>query len=725
MQLWSQVLQWLDKRRQQSNHRQLLVISGELSWVLDRLDAVLAATQPDSVFTLSNSISTADATNKSYKRALGQEYQYVVYDAFTGIRASALLALSGCVSKSGLMVLLCPKLDTWHRQPDPERLLRSSYQSNDDKQTSYFIKWLAAHIATDDYTCVLHENDFKQSLAPIISPPPACRDRYCCTFDQQKVVERIIEEFAHPRLQMVITANRGRGKSSALGIAAGLLLHRTTCSIAVTATHRSMTDKVFEQADRVLRDVQRATNNIPTTSERINFYALDALLTNSHHFDLLLIDEAATIPNQILEGLVKRATRIIFSTTVQGYEGSGRGFELRFKPFLQKHYPEHQSFTLDEPIRWKSGDVLEQFWFKAMAMESYQLNREPRGSEPTLTFDSAQLTHQRLNATQLICKPALLNELFSLLVEAHYQTSPDDLARLLDASDQHVIASFNPLNELIAVALVNLEGGEQTVEVAADVAKGTRRVPGHLSAQKLSYFLANESLMTLRYLRVVRIAVRDTHRGLGAGSALIKQVENFAASLDCDFVSTSFGLTVELLRFWSLNGFKTVHVGNKLDAASGEFSALLLKNNKPEHQNLLQQLCQFGMLELQFQRKHRLAPLSDTIIDSLLSQRPKIIFDCQVSASLNVFMRQFVQGNRPLHSIERQLYQWLSKLDATANATSSIEYRFLNDLIVKRDPAKAICSKYSLTGRKQVESFARHCVKVLLNTSSVTTWSKP
>lgn len=44
----------------------------------------------------------------------------------------------------------------------------------------------------------------------------------------------------------------------------------------------------------------------------------------------LIVDEAAAIPGPLLRQLVTRFPRTLLTTTVQGYEGTGRGFLLKF-----------------------------------------------------------------------------------------------------------------------------------------------------------------------------------------------------------------------------------------------------------------------------------------------------------------------------------------------------------------------------------------------------------
>lgn len=69
----------------------------------------------------------------------------------------------------------------------------------------------------------------------------------------------------------------------------------------------------------------------------------------------LLIDEAAAIPTPLLQRLIAAFPHVLMTTTVQGYEGTGRGFLLKFCTAL----PDCRIHRLDRPLRWASGDPLE------------------------------------------------------------------------------------------------------------------------------------------------------------------------------------------------------------------------------------------------------------------------------------------------------------------------------------------------------------------------------
>lgn len=103
----------------------------------------------------------------------------------------------------------------------------------------------------------------------------------------------------------VVTAARGRGKSAL----AGQLISRIAGSAIVTAPAKAATDVLAQFA-----------------GEKFRFIAPDALLASDEQADWLVVDEAAAIPAPLLYQLVSRFPRTLLTTTVQGYEGTGRGF---------------------------------------------------------------------------------------------------------------------------------------------------------------------------------------------------------------------------------------------------------------------------------------------------------------------------------------------------------------------------------------------------------------
>ncbi|MEJ2140970.1 MAG: GNAT family N-acetyltransferase [Gammaproteobacteria bacterium] len=170
----------------------------------------------------------------------------------------------------------------------------------------------------------------------------------------------------------------------------------------------------------------------------------------------------------------------------------------------------------------------------------------------------------------------------ALLVFAHYRTQPSDLQHMLD--DNHVrIYTLQFKQQILAAVLVNEEGGFDRA-LSTQIYRGERRPTGHLLAQTLTFHAGCEHASTLRYARVMRIAVHPRLQGNGLGSYLLNEVIAHEQQQDVDAIGTSFGATLELLRFWQHAGFDLVRLGFTRDHASGTHSAVMLKplNEKGE-----------------------------------------------------------------------------------------------------------------------------------------------
>ena len=118
-----------------------------------------------------------------------------------------------------------------------------------------------------------------------------------------------------------------------------------------------------------------------------------------------------------------RFTRVLLTTTVQGYEGTGRGFLLKFCARFSglRHY------ALSTPIRWAAGCPLERFVANALLFDDALIDRKPEG-EVRITPLAPRMWES---------DPARAASVYELLCAAHYRTSPLDLRRMMDAPGQH------------------------------------------------------------------------------------------------------------------------------------------------------------------------------------------------------------------------------------------------------------------------------------------------
>ena len=331
------------------------------------------------------------------------------------------------------------------------------------------------------------------------------------------------------------------GLAGAMSALAGQLISRIAGSAIVTAPAKAATDVLAQFA-----------------GEKFRFIAPDALLASDEQADWLVVDEAAAIPAPLLYQLVSRFPRTLLTTTVQGYEGTGRGFLLKFCA----RFPHLHRFELQQPIRWAQGCPLEKMVSEALVFDDENFTHTPQGNIVISAFEQ----------TLWRSEPETPLKVYQLLSGAHYRTSPLDLRRMMDAPGQHFLQAAGE-NE-IAGALCLVDEGGLSQELSQAVWAGYRRPRGNLVAQSLAAHGSNPLAATLRGRRVSRIAVHPARQREGTGRQLIAGALQYIH--DLDYLSVSFGYTEELWRFWQRCGFVLVRMGNHREASSGCYTAMAL-----------------------------------------------------------------------------------------------------------------------------------------------------
>jgi tRNA(Met) cytidine acetyltransferase len=289
------------------------------------------------------------------------------------------------------------------------------------------------------------------------------------------------------------------------------------------------------------------------------------LVLGAARFDVIVIDEAAQLPVPMLRALVEThaGAHLCFSTTTHGYEGTGRGFSLRFLTGLERDGPLVR-LSLTQPIRWDDGDPLERLVFDALLLAA-----EPASLD---TLDG-ELEPMRLDRDVLAADEASLGELFGLLVHAHYRTTPSDLHRLLDAPNLtvHVLR----LRGHIVAATIVAHEGSLPDELCDALLDGRRRIRAHALAELLVAHLGKRSAGSLRMLRSVRVATHPQLRRRGLARMLVEHVHREHG--EAELFGTVFGATAELLAFRRRLGYQLVRVSASRGARTGEPSVLMLR----------------------------------------------------------------------------------------------------------------------------------------------------
>ena len=279
--------------------------------------------------------------------------------------------------------------------------------------------------------------------------------------------------------------------------------------------------------------------------------------------DWLLIDEAAAIPTPLLTRLLVFFPRVLLTTTVQGYEGTGRGFLLKFCASLAQWH----DLRLEEPVRWANDDPLETL------LDTILLFREPPVL-PASSPDPMPMAFLQFDATAWDEHPERLSAFYSLLASAHYRTTPLDLRRLLDAPGMSFAVACQ--REQLVAALWLVEEGGLAPSLAHEIWAGRRRPRGNLVAQSLAAHGGFPTAAVMRSRRVSRIAVVAACRRQGFARQLIAAQCEFAATQGLDYLSVSFGFTEALGQFWQACGFQLVRVGGQREASSGCYAAMAI-----------------------------------------------------------------------------------------------------------------------------------------------------
>lgn len=509
--------------------RKLWVLHGEASILFTKLTAVIEQNQGDWI-TVTNQANLPTnlfnvITSNQTKRLLGQEFKHAIFDATKAFNLDALAMLIGTLVNGSVLILLLPE-DFSHWQD------YDSLRWNENVcpiTTPNFIAHLTQVLAEHNYA-INHQ---------FVNQFPNIDSTFYNFQEQQNVLKQLLES---TKTIKVVIAKRGRGKSAL----AGQFSHYHHC--LVTAPNKNSLTTFFRFAK--------------TTTP---FYAPDDLITaNIDPFpEYLIIDEAAMLPLPILAKLIQLAiskhSKILLTTTVEGYEGTGQGFLLKLLADKACDF-----FYLQQPIRWHADDQLEQF--SDHLMLNGMLSFDTQMLKKNQTIDYSQVDRQDIQA---------LKQIYYLLKNAHYQTTLVDLRRLFDA--QNLMVWQAKIGNQRVAAAVTINEGNLTDALINEVWKGTRRPKGNLVAQSLVAHAGEKLAAKLQSLRINRIAVIELYRRQHIAQNLVQSITSYATEHGKDFVSVSFAFSDDNYRFWVACGFNIAHIASRKETSSGTYSVMAIK----------------------------------------------------------------------------------------------------------------------------------------------------
>jgi tRNA(Met) cytidine acetyltransferase len=580
-----------------TDERRLLVLSGERKACLDAAGTALDAAGIEREKTLlvggSDLAGVETVPHGGADSLLGTTREAVVFDAHEVLEPNALGRTVGIVEGGGLFVLLVPPLPDWPDDRDGFDETLAVPPARIADVTGHFrarlVGTLRAHpgIAIVDVDGGEVLRDGLTDPAPRfaaeegIDPPadaafPAAAYEACRTGDQADAVAAL-EDLRSPGTALVVEADRGRGKSSAAGIAAGALASEGG-EVLVTAPAYRSASEVFARAAELLEtlgaregvDDATAPRRIDAAGGgRVRFRSPREAIESGaiESADAAVVDEAAALPVPVLSAFLD-AGAVAFATTVHGYEGAGRGFSVRFRDRLEASDLAVREVSMADPVRYAAGDPVETWSFRALCLDA-----SPVPDEVVAGARPETVSYRGLDPEELREDETLLREAFGLLVLAHYRTEPNDLARVFDAPNVSVRALLED-GHVVAVALLAREG-ELPGTMRADMYEGGR-IRGNMLPDVLTSQLGDEAAAVPVGRRVMRIATHAAVRSRGLGSYLLSLIEREARGT-VDWLGVGYGATPELVSFWADNGFSTVHLSTTRNDTSGEHSAIMLK----------------------------------------------------------------------------------------------------------------------------------------------------
>ncbi|WP_323750562.1 tRNA(Met) cytidine acetyltransferase TmcA [Marinobacter sp.] len=548
--------------------RRLVLVEGEPEWArawvagcleaLDTAQALWVGRAEDA-----DLVGVTGIASKQFKRWLGRETGVLVWDGWQGNPPDGLAALSGTLKAGGLLFWLMPPLKDWSTFSDPD-YVRTGL---DQAQNHAFAARMAGVLAADADVIRVRQGHEAAPVLPVVESGTSVFEP-ATTPEQAQLVSQLVRfGLGRRRRPLVVTADRGRGKSAALGIAAAELLLAGRQQVLVTSPSVDNLTSFFRHAaDRLGERLAEQNDDalVMEEGQSIRYLSVQDLLVNKPEAEVVMVDEAAGVPAHWLRDVLLAWPRVAFASTVHGYEGTGRGFAIRFRQVLDRETPHWQTVSLTQPVRWAAADPLEQLVSDLFLLSAESPKASCSGADDVVVerWHPAKANEQALS------------ESFGLLVDAHYRTTPADLRQWLDDPGLH---SWRAVVNGVTVGVLwaSVEGGLGP-ELAEQIAKGVRRPRGHLLAQSLATHGGFPEAAVQRTLRVVRVAVSEELRHLGIGKRLVEEAARASHEQEFDGLGTSFGGEPGLLAFWQACGLRVVRLGINQEASTGEFPVQML-----------------------------------------------------------------------------------------------------------------------------------------------------
>ncbi|KAH9599326.1 Helicase domain [Trypanosoma melophagium] len=395
----------------------------------------------------------------------------------------------------------------------------------------------------------------------------------CQTLDQGKTVLSLMQTVVEKSLNTtcVVTAGRGRGKSAALGLAAAGALVQGYSNIFCTAPSPENLQTFFEFVVRGLQEqgykertdfeAMQSTNlEFSKCIVRINLFCehrQTVQYISPHdadkfaHAELAIIDEAAALPLPLVKQMLGPYL-VFLSSTVSGYEGTGRSLSMKLIADMRKQSGSNvtasgltstavsanddrrflREITMADPIRYGPNDPVESWLHKLLCLDATVRPLTVKSCPHPNKCELYYVNRDALFSYHPLAEQ-LLQTIVAMLVAAHYKNQPNDLQLMSDAPGHHLfilcsssVETNGEIPDVFCVIHACEEGQVTSESIKSNISRGVRP-SGDLIPYTLSQYYLEEGFAKLAGLRIVRIATNPELQRAGYGSRALELLQQY------------------------------------------------------------------------------------------------------------------------------------------------------------------------------------------------------